>query len=72
MAFNNNDLFDFNNASLMGAARAPDVSDGGDRDHGVFGQAQSDFVADLNNDAASTGYPAGTNYGEYLQDYFFV
>jgi hypothetical protein len=58
----------------MGAERAPDVSDGGYRDHGVFGQAQSDVVAAINDGGGVgvPGYEAGMHYGEWLQDYWLL
>jgi hypothetical protein len=39
----------FNSAGLMGAERATGNTPGGDREHGAFGQAQSDFIAVLND-----------------------
>ena len=48
------DVFDFNSAGLMGAERATRNTPGGDREHGLFGQEQSDFVALLNDPATNT------------------
>jgi hypothetical protein len=64
------DVFQFNNAGPMGTERADDVTPGGDRDFGQFGQAQSDFVAQLNSD--DNPFPGQPHYGEWLQDFFFV
>jgi hypothetical protein len=52
------------NASSVGVERATRNSDGGDREHGKFGQEQSAFVADIN-----AGGTEWANYGEFLQDW---
>ena len=54
----------------MGTERATDVVPGGLREHGAFGQAQSDFVAEL-NEAAANPVVDGPHYGQWLQDNFF-
>ena len=64
------DVFLFNNAGQMGTERADDVTPGGERDLGQFGQAQSDFVAQLNSD--DNPFPGQPHYGEWLQEFFFV
>lgn len=48
-----------NPSSCLGAERASRNSKGGDRAQGGFGQAQSAYVHDLQED--------GTSYGEFLQ-----
>ena len=64
------DVFLFNNAGQMGTERADDVTPGGERDLGQFGQAQSDFVAQLNSD--DNPFPGQPHYGEWLQEFFLV
>ena len=49
-----------NPSSCLGAERASRNSNGGDRQHGAFGQAQSDYVQYLNEGGTMT-------YGEFLQ-----
>jgi hypothetical protein len=66
------DVFLFNNAGLMGTERADDVTPGGEREHGLFGQEQADFVALLNSGGPVEGVVGEPHYGQYLQDYFFV
>lgn len=51
-----------NPSSCLGAERASRNSNGGDRAQGVFGQAQSDYVAYLNQGGTET-------YGEFLQEW---
>jgi hypothetical protein len=64
------DVFENNSAGLMGTERADDVTPGGEREFGLFGQAQSEFVALLNSeDNPVEGQP---HYGQWLQDFFFV
>jgi hypothetical protein len=64
------DVFASNNAGPMGTERADDVTPGGEREFGEFGQAQSEFVALLNSkDNPFIGQP---HYGEWLQDFFFI
>lgn len=65
------DVFDFNSAGLMGAERATRNTPGGDREHGQFGQEQSDFVALLNDPATNT-FEGDPHYGQWLQDFFLV
>jgi hypothetical protein len=64
------DVFDFNNAGLMGTERADDVTPGGDREFGQFGQEQSDFVVLLTSD--DNPFPGQSHYGEWLQGFFFI
>jgi hypothetical protein len=64
------DVFEFNFAGPMGVERATDVVPGGEREHGLFGQEQSAFVAVL-NDAAADPVVNGPHYGQWLQDEFF-
>lgn len=47
------------NANALGVERATRNSDGGDREHGGFGPAQSDYVHTINE--------SGGNYGQWLQ-----
>ena len=63
------DVFEFNSAGQMGIERATDVVPGGVREHGVFGQEQSAFVAELN--AAAVEPVVDPHYGQWLQDNFF-
>jgi hypothetical protein len=55
----------------MGSERATRNTPGGDREHGAFGQAQSDFVAVLNDPVTNT-FEGDPHYGQWLQDFFFV
>jgi hypothetical protein len=65
------DVFQFNNAGQMGTERADDVTPGGAREFGAFGQAQHSFVAALNaGDVA--GVEPGTHYGQWLHDDWFI
>jgi hypothetical protein len=55
------------NANPLAVERATRNSDGGDREHGAFGQAQSDFVQGINNgDYAEEGW---TSFGDFLQEW---
>lgn len=55
------------NANPLAVERATRNSDGGDREHGAFGQAQSDFVQGINNgDYAAEGW---TSFGDFLQEW---
>ena len=55
------------NANPLAVERATRNSDGGDREHGGFGQAQSEFVQDINNgEYAAQGW---TSYGDFLQEW---
>lgn len=51
-----------NPSSCLGSERASRNSNGGDRAQGGFGQAQSDYVAQINS-----GDTAYSNYGDALQ-----
>jgi len=54
------------NANCVGNERAAQNSNGGGRDHGVFGQMQSNYVAAIN--AGEKPYPGDyDNYGQFLQ-----
>jgi hypothetical protein len=55
----------------MGTERATDVTPGGDREYGAFGQAQSEFIAVL-NDPDTNSFAGDPHYGQWLQDYFFI
>jgi len=65
------DVFDFNSAGPIATERATRNTPGGDREHGQFGQEQSDFVAVLNDPATNT-FAGDPHYGQWLQDFFLV
>ena len=50
--------------NALAAERAGQNSNGGVREHGAFGQAQSDFVQQIN-----AGDTQWSNYGEFLKDW---
>lgn len=54
-----------NPSSCLGAERATRNSAGGDREHGAFGHAQSDFVAQIN----AGDFEEWGSYGEFLREY---
>jgi hypothetical protein len=69
------DLLEGNdNVGQMGAARAVDVTPGGDREFGLFGQEQSLTVQLFNNDyyVDLLGVEPGTHYGEWLHNDWFA
>jgi hypothetical protein len=65
------DVFEFNFAGQMGAERAPDVTPGGAREHGEFGQQQSAWVTSL-NDPVTNPVDGDPHYGQWLQDHWFI
>jgi hypothetical protein len=55
------------NANPLAVERATRNSDGGDREHGAFGQAQSDFVHDVN--AGVVPGEDWKNFGDFLKEW---